>query len=88
MIKVEDIIMSHNIKEKQHKTPSLFKEKLSLKQQRNNEICFNSDKKITLCCGKSSITLYPNGKIMIKGEYIFTDAEGINRLAGGRIELN
>lgn len=53
-----------------------------------DEINLVSDKKITLRCGKSSITLYPDGKVMIKGEYIFTDAEGTNRIAGGRVELN
>ena len=52
------------------------------------ELRLVSDKKIVLHCGKSSITLYPDGKIMIKGDYIFADAEGTNRLAGGRIELN
>ncbi|SUP80438.1 Uncharacterised protein [Yersinia pseudotuberculosis] len=54
----------------------------------SEELVFNSDKKITLCCGKSSITLYPNGKIVLKGEYILSDAEGVNRLAGGRIDIN
>lgn len=53
-----------------------------------DEINLTSDKKITLRCGKSSITLYPNGKVVIKGDYIFSDAEGTNRIAGGRVELN
>jgi len=52
------------------------------------ELVFSSDKKITLRCGKSSITLYPNGKITLKGEYILSDAEGINRLSGGRVDIN
>lgn len=52
------------------------------------ELAFSSDKKITLRCGKSSITLYPNGKITLKGEYILSDAEGINRLSGGRVDIN
>lgn len=53
-----------------------------------DELIFSSDKKITLRCGKSSITLYPNGKITLKGEYILSDAEGINRLSGGRVDIN
>jgi len=53
-----------------------------------DELVFSSDKKITLRCGKSSITLYPNGKITLKGEYILSDAEGINRLSGGRVDIN
>ena len=53
-----------------------------------DELIFSSEKKITLRCGKSSITLYPNGKITLKGEYILSDAEGINRLSGGRVDIN
>ncbi|HCJ7725211.1 TPA: hypothetical protein NV432_002742 [Citrobacter freundii] len=52
------------------------------------ELVFTAQQKITLSCGKSRITLYPNGKVVIKGEYILSDAEGVNRLSGGRIEVN
>lgn len=52
------------------------------------ELVFTAQQKITLSCGKSHIILYPNGKIVIKGEYILSDAEGVNRLSGGRIEVN
>ncbi|EAW0644478.1 hypothetical protein LDR49_004048 [Salmonella enterica] len=52
------------------------------------ELVFTAQQKITLNCGKSRITLYPNGKVVIKGEYILSDAEGVNRLSGGRIEVN
>lgn len=52
------------------------------------ELVFTAQQKITLSCGKSHITLYPNGKVVIKGEYILSDAEGVNRLSGGRIEVN
>ncbi len=55
---------------------------------RPDELNFEAERKITLRCGKSSITLYPNGKIVLRGEYILSDAEGINRIAGGQIELN
>jgi len=53
-----------------------------------DELIFTAHKKITISCGKSLIMLYPNGKIVIKGEYIISDAEGVNRLSGGRIEVN
>jgi uncharacterized protein (DUF2345 family) len=52
------------------------------------EVLIDAERKLTLRCGKSSITLYPNGKIVLRGDYIFSDAEGVNRIAGGRIELN
>ncbi|MTD28508.1 hypothetical protein [Erwinia sorbitola] len=54
----------------------------------SEEILLRSNKKITIECGKSSITLHPNGKIVLKGEYIFSDANGVNRISGGRLELN
>jgi hypothetical protein len=54
----------------------------------DDELVFEAKQRITLRCGKSSITLYPNGKIALRGEYILSDAEGINRIAGGQIELN
>ncbi|MCU6177043.1 hypothetical protein [Citrobacter cronae] len=52
------------------------------------ELIFTAQQKITLSCGKSRITLYPNGKVVIKGEYILSDSEGVNRMSGGRIEVN
>jgi hypothetical protein len=53
-----------------------------------DELVLEARQKITLRCGKASITLYPNGKIALRGEYIVSDAAGINRIAGGQVELN
>ena len=53
-----------------------------------DELVIEARRRITFRCGKSSITLYPNGKIALRGLYILSDAEGVNRIAGGRIELN
>lgn len=53
-----------------------------------DELVIEARRRITFRCGKSSITLYPNGKIALRGSYILSDAEGVNRIAGGRIELN
>lgn len=52
------------------------------------ELVFEASRRIVLRCGRSSITLYPNGKIALRGDYILSDAEGVNRIAGGQIELN
>ncbi|WAC71147.1 hypothetical protein OU995_16260 [Roseateles sp. SL47] len=52
------------------------------------ELLFEASQQVTIRCGKSSITLYPNGKIALRGEYIVSDAEGVNRIVGGQIELN
>lgn len=52
------------------------------------EIILTAQKKITLQCGQSSITLHPNGKIVLRGQYILSAAEGTNRMVGGQIEIN
>lgn len=54
----------------------------------DDELVLTAKHRLTLRCGKSSITLYANGKIVLRGEYILSDAEGTNRINGGRIELN
>lgn len=53
-----------------------------------DELVLEAKRQITLRCGKSSITLYPNGKIALRGDYILSDAEGLNRIVGGQVELN
>jgi len=54
----------------------------------DDTLVFEAKQQITLRCGKASITLYPNGKIALRGEYILSEAEGMNRIVGGQIELN
>lgn len=43
---------------------------------------------IVLECGKASITLRRNGRIVIKGTYIETCSEGTNRIKGGQVRIN
>lgn len=43
---------------------------------------------LVLQCGKASITLRRNGKIILKGTYIETYSEGINRIKGCSIQFN
>lgn len=52
------------------------------------ELELAATQRIVLRCGKSSLTLYPNGKIVLRGQYILSEADDVNRIAGGRIELN
>lgn len=53
-----------------------------------DELVIEAGRQVSIRCGKASITLYANGKIALRGEYILSDAEGVVRIAGGRIELN
>lgn len=54
----------------------------------DDELILTARRKITLQCGKASITLHPNGKIVLRGDYILSVAEGTNRMVGGQIEIN
>jgi len=44
--------------------------------------------KLVFHCGKSSLTLYSDGRIVLRGEHILSEAEDCNRVVGGRVELN
>lgn len=43
---------------------------------------------LVLRCGKASITLTQAGKVLIRGHYVSSTAEGMNRIRGGAIQLN
>jgi hypothetical protein len=43
---------------------------------------------IVLKCGKASITLRRNGRIIIRGTYVETHSDGTNRIKGGQVQIN
>ena len=43
---------------------------------------------LVLRCGKSSITLSPEGKIVIRGTHVVSHASGVNRIKGGSVQVN
>jgi len=43
---------------------------------------------IVLQCGKASITLRRNGRVIVRGTYIETHSEGTNRIKGGQVQIN
>jgi hypothetical protein len=43
---------------------------------------------IVLRCGRASITLRRNGRVVIRGTYVETRASGINRIRGGSVAIN
>jgi uncharacterized protein (DUF2345 family) len=44
--------------------------------------------RVTLRCGKASITLTAEGRIVVKGTQILSQATGSHRIRGGSIQLN
>jgi hypothetical protein len=43
---------------------------------------------IVLECGSASVTLRRNGRVIIRGTYVETHADGTNRIKGGQVQLN
>ena len=51
-------------------------------------VVLEAQDEIVLRCGKASITLRRNGRIVIRGTYVETRAEGTNRIKGGSVQIN
>jgi uncharacterized protein (DUF2345 family) len=43
---------------------------------------------IVLECGKASITLRRNGRVIVRGTHVETNSEGTNRIKGGHVRIN
>lgn len=43
---------------------------------------------IVLECGKASVTLRRNGKVVIRGTHVETNSAGTNRIKGGQVRVN
>lgn len=44
--------------------------------------------RIVFRCGKSSISLFKDGKVMIRGTKLLNRASGVNRILGGSVQIN
>jgi len=51
-------------------------------------VVVSAEDEIVLSCGKASITLRRNGRVIIHGAYVETKADGINRIKGGSVKVN
>jgi hypothetical protein len=51
-------------------------------------LIISAEEDITLCCGKSSITLTKAGKILLRGDYIASRSSGVNRIKGASVQIN
>ncbi|MDI6525000.1 DUF6484 domain-containing protein [Pseudomonas otitidis] len=49
---------------------------------------FSAEREIVLRCGKASITLTREGKVLIKGTYLSSRSSGVNRIKGGSVQIN
>jgi len=49
---------------------------------------FNAEKEIELCCGKSSLIMKKDGRIVIKGIQLVSRASGVNKIKGAAVRIN
>ncbi|MDX2021977.1 MAG: hypothetical protein SF187_17195 [Deltaproteobacteria bacterium] len=47
-----------------------------------------AEHEVVIACGKASITLRANGRVIIKGTQIESNSEGTNRIKGGQVRIN
>ena len=53
-----------------------------------NRVHLEGRDEIVLSCGKASITLRRNGRVIIRGAYVETRSSGTNRIKGASVALN
>jgi hypothetical protein len=51
-------------------------------------VVLEGKEEVVLRCGEASITLRRDGKVMVRGTYIETQAKGVNRIKGGAVKIN
>lgn len=44
--------------------------------------------RLVLRCGKASVTLTKEGKLLIEGTYVSSHSTGVNRIRGGSVQIN
>lgn len=57
-------------------------------EQKIREIRLTAEEKLELSCGKSSLTLNEDGKIVIKGTNLLSRSSGPNRIIGASVAIN
>ncbi len=54
----------------------------------SEELILTAEKNLTLKCGDGSITIRNDGKILIKGKDLVSQAQCTNRIKGGAVSIN
>jgi hypothetical protein len=57
-------------------------------QINNEHLDLTATERITLQCGKASVTLTREGKVLTKGEYVVSRSSGVNCIKGGSVRIN
>jgi hypothetical protein len=57
-------------------------------QADGERLIVSAKRQLVLRCGKASITLTSEGKVIIKGTFLSSRASGVNRIKGGSVQIN
>jgi hypothetical protein len=75
--------------------PVILKETVTLDKKDINDIIvdgerivFDAEKEIELRCGKSSLIMKRDGKVVIKGTELVSRASGVNKIKGAAVQIN
>jgi hypothetical protein len=71
-----------------HEEVPLSMERLQALAPDNKRMIFDANEEIVLRCGKSSITLKKDGKIIVKGAQIISRSSGVHKIKGATILIN
>lgn len=75
--------------------PEAIREELHLDLTRERDVLvdgqrlvFDAQEEVQIRCGKSTIVMQPDGKIVIRGTNLISRSSGANKIKGARINLN
>lgn len=57
-------------------------------QTDGERLIVNAKEQLVLRCGEASITLTRAGRVLIEGRHVSSRSSGVNRIAGGSVQLN
>lgn len=85
---ITGFIQKQPVVENYSKEVMLDKKKLRNITIDGERIIFDAKKEITLRCGKGSITIQTDGKIIIKGNNLVSRSKGMNKIKGAAVKIN
>lgn len=65
--------------------PSLRADEVTVDGKR---VVLEGKEEVVIKCGQASITLTRAGKILIRGNFLLSQASGVNRILGGSVQVN
>ena len=55
---------------------------------KGRRVVFEADQEVELRCGKASVNLREDGRIVILGGYVISRSRGVNKIQGGSVQIN